>query len=68
MQLPTNATSEHVIRAMETLLIDPNFDMLCSIVKKNDMELLKNSIITGKDPASKEKLTTEQTEEMRYKL
>lgn len=68
MKLPVNATSEHVLRAMETLLIDPNFEMLCNLVKQNDMELLKSSIISGKDPNTKEKLTTEQTEEMRYKL
>jgi hypothetical protein len=68
MKIPAGANRDIIMSAMDILMIDPNFSLLCQIVRENDIELLKSSLISGRDINTKEKLTTEETEEMRYKL
>jgi hypothetical protein len=68
IKIPAPYTSESLILAMQTLKLDPNFSALCSMMRENDIRTMERDLIKGMNHLEGKKLTTEDTEALRYRL
>lgn len=67
IRIPTPYTAESVFLAMQTLKLDPNFSILCSMIRENDIKSMETDLIDGLNHITGEKLDDKATEELRYR-
>jgi len=68
VKIPHPYNPESLILSMQTLKLDPNFGALCAMVKENDIATMQSVLIKGKNQETNEKMTQEETDELRYRL